>query len=56
MRVQCPTLITATPHDGGVSYAHAENLAAHIVDARLVTIATPTHLLWLGPGSRPVTS
>lgn len=48
-RVPCPTLVTASRHDGGVSFAHAEDFARVIRDAELVELASPTHLFWIGP-------
>jgi pimeloyl-ACP methyl ester carboxylesterase len=48
-RVTCPTLITASRHDGGVAFAHAEDFAASIPGARLVELDSPTHLFWIGP-------
>lgn len=47
-RVNCPTLITASPHDGGASYAHAQDLRSHVHDSRLVDVPAPTHLFWIG--------
>lgn len=47
-RVACPTLITATRHDGGVAFAHAEDFAASIPSARLVELDSPNHLFWIG--------
>jgi pimeloyl-ACP methyl ester carboxylesterase len=49
-RVTCPTLITASRHDRGVAWAHAEDLAATIPSARLEELAVPSHLFWIGPG------
>ena len=48
-QVACPTLITASRHDGGVAFAHAEDFAASIPGARLVELDSPTHLFWIGP-------
>ena len=48
-RVACPTLITASRHDRGVAFAHAEDFAANIPGARLVELDSPTHLFWIGP-------
>ena len=47
--VTIPTLITASRHDAGVSFRHSLDFAATIPDARLVEIAAPSHLFWLGP-------
>lgn len=48
-QVDVPTLITASRHDGGVDFAHAEDFAAVIANARLVELDSPTHLFWIGP-------
>jgi pimeloyl-ACP methyl ester carboxylesterase len=48
-RVTCPTLVTASRHDRGVAWAHAEDLAATIPRARLEELPSPSHLFWLGP-------
>jgi len=48
-RVTCPTLITATRHDRGVAWVHAEDLAATIPRARLEELPAPSHLFWIGP-------
>lgn len=50
-RVPCRSLITASPHDGGVAFAHATDFAAHIADVTLVELESPTHLFWIGPDS-----
>lgn len=54
-RVRSPALITASPHDGGVDYAHAEDFRAHLENSRLVELPSPTHLFWIGPGHDLVT-
>jgi pimeloyl-ACP methyl ester carboxylesterase len=46
--VPCATLVTASRHDRGVAFAHAEDFAATIPDARLVDIGAPSHVFWLG--------
>ncbi len=46
--VRVPTLITASRHDGGVSFRHATNFAATIPHARLCETSAPTHLYWIG--------
>lgn len=43
------TLVTGSRTDAGVDFAHAEDLAAVIPDARLVELDAPSHLFWLGP-------
>ncbi|RJU03292.1 alpha/beta hydrolase [Arthrobacter frigidicola] len=48
-RIGCPTLVTASRHDGGVAYAHAEDFRDTIPGARLVELSAPSHLFWLGP-------
>jgi pimeloyl-ACP methyl ester carboxylesterase len=48
-RVSCPTLITASRHDRGVAWAHAEDFAATIPLARLEELPAPSHLFWIGP-------
>ena len=47
--VHCPTLVTASRHDGGVSFRHAEDFARAIPDARLVELSSPSHIFWIGP-------
>lgn len=47
--VALPTLITASPTDGGVAFAHAEDLARTIPDSTLVETTAPSHLFWIGP-------
>jgi pimeloyl-ACP methyl ester carboxylesterase len=53
-RVSCPTLVTASRSDAGVSFAHAEDFAALIPRANLVELAAPSHLFWIGPGRAQV--
>jgi pimeloyl-ACP methyl ester carboxylesterase len=48
-RVGCPTLITATRRDGGVAWAHAQDLIATIPRAHLEELPAPSHLFWIGP-------
>lgn len=48
-RTRCPTLVTASRHDAGVAFAHAEDYAETIPGAVLVELAAPSHLFWLGP-------
>lgn len=52
-RVACPTLVTASHADKGVSYAHAENFRRLIPRVTLVETGAPSHFYWLG-SSRPV--
>jgi pimeloyl-ACP methyl ester carboxylesterase len=46
--VPCATLVTASRHDGGVAFAHAEDFVHTIPDARLVDTGAPSHFFWLG--------
>jgi pimeloyl-ACP methyl ester carboxylesterase len=48
-RVGCPTLVTASRHDGGVSFAHAADFARVIPDADLVELTSRSHIFWIGP-------
>ncbi len=48
--VSSPSLVTASRTDGGVAWAHTEDLIATIPRARLVELASPSHLFWIGPG------
>lgn len=48
-RVTCLTLITASRHDRGVAWTHAEDLAATIPQAHLEELPAPSHLFWIGP-------
>jgi pimeloyl-ACP methyl ester carboxylesterase len=52
--VLCATLVTASRHDGGVAFAHAEDFMRTIADARLVDTGAPSHLFWLGPARHAV--
>ena len=47
--VGCPTLVTASHHDGGVSFTHAEDFVRTIAQTRLVDTDAPSHLYWIGP-------
>ena len=47
--VPCPTLVTASRHDGGVRFAHAEDFQRTIPKARLFETKAQSHLYWLGP-------
>lgn len=55
-KVRCPTLVTGSPHDRGVSFAHAQNFASAIPKAVLVELDSPSHIFWIGPGREHVTS
>ena len=46
--VRCPTLVTASRLDGGVSFEHAEDFVRTIPRARLVETRAPSHFYWLG--------
>lgn len=48
-QVACPTLVTASPHDAGVDFTHAQDLAETIPAATLVVLGCPSHLFWIGP-------
>lgn len=48
-QVPCPTLVTASRHDGGVAFTHAQDFAATIPQAQLFQSDAPSHLFWLGP-------
>ena len=48
--VRCPTLVMGSPHDRGVSIAHARDFAASVTGAVLVELDSPSHLFWIGPG------
>lgn len=47
--VLCPTLVTASRHDGGVRFEHAEDFERTIPNARLLETNAQSHLYWLGP-------
>lgn len=53
--VPCPTLVTASRHDGGVRFEHAEDFHWTIPNVRLLETNAPSHLYWLGP-ERPTLS
>lgn len=46
--VEVPTLVLASRHDAGVGFAHAEDEARTIPDARLVETNAASPLFWLG--------
>jgi pimeloyl-ACP methyl ester carboxylesterase len=46
--VPCPTLVTASRHDGGVAFTHAEDFVRTIPDSRLAETGAWSHLFWLG--------
>jgi pimeloyl-ACP methyl ester carboxylesterase len=48
-QVGCPTLVTASRADAGVSFDHAQDFARTIPDATLVELDAPSHLFWIGP-------
>lgn len=54
--VPCPTLITASRHDGGVAFAHAEDFVRTIPDARLVDTGSHSHLFWIGTARQNVSA
>lgn len=53
--VSCPTLVTASRHDGGVRFEHADDFYRTIANVRLLETNAPNHLYWLGP-QRPTLS
>jgi len=54
-QVTAPTLVTASPHDGGVSFRHAHNFIETIRQAQLVETTAPTHFYWIGQGRAGIT-
>jgi pimeloyl-ACP methyl ester carboxylesterase len=52
--VPCSTLVTASPQDGGVAFAHAEDFVRTIPDSRLADTGAWSHLFWLGASRRVV--
>jgi pimeloyl-ACP methyl ester carboxylesterase len=46
--VPCATLVTASHHDRGVAFAHAEDFVRTIPDVRLVDTGAHSHFFWLG--------
>jgi pimeloyl-ACP methyl ester carboxylesterase len=55
-KVQCPTLVTGSRHDRGVSFAHAEDFANAIPGAVLVELDSPSHIFWIGRGRERLVS
>ncbi len=54
--VPCPTLVTASRHDGGVAFRHALDLVDAVPGARLVETEAPSHFYWLGPHGRALST
>ncbi|MEP6816041.1 MAG: hypothetical protein ABI873_10870 [Marmoricola sp.] len=54
--VPCPTLVTASPNDAGVCFAHAEDFVRTIPRARLVQTNAPSHFYWLGTDRRALSA
>ena len=52
--VPCPTLVTASRQDGGVTFTHAEDFARTIPDSRLAETSAWSHLFWVGESRRTV--
>ena len=52
--VRCPTLVTASRHDAGVAFRHAEDFTKTIPSATLVEVDAPSHLFWIGPARAQV--
>ena len=55
-QVRCPTLVTGSRHDRGVSFAYAEDLAHVIPGAVLSELDSPSHIFWIGTGRARLTS
>jgi len=53
--VPCPTLVTASRHDGGVRFEHAKDFVRSISRVQLFETNAASHFYWLGP-SRPALS
>jgi pimeloyl-ACP methyl ester carboxylesterase len=53
-KVPCPTLVTASRHDRGVGFAHAEDFLRTIPDVRLVDTGAHSHFFWLGAARHAV--
>ncbi|SDK01035.1 hypothetical protein SAMN04487820_103403 [Actinopolyspora mzabensis] len=43
-----PTLVTASRHDGGVAFEHAEDFTRTMPDSRLLETGARSHFHWLG--------
>jgi pimeloyl-ACP methyl ester carboxylesterase len=52
--VPCATLVTASRHDGGVAFAHAEDFVRTIPNVCLVDTRAHSHLFWLGAATHTV--
>ncbi len=52
--VPCSTLVTASRHDGGVSFKHGEDLSHTIPNAQLVETDAKSHFYWLGTDRQAV--
>jgi pimeloyl-ACP methyl ester carboxylesterase len=55
LSVPCPTLVTASRHDGGVRFEHARDFERSIPKTELFETNAASHFYWLGPG-RPALS
>ena len=53
--VPCPTLVTASRHDRGVTFEHAKDFVRTVPRARLFDTNAPCHFYWLG-SDRPALS
>jgi pimeloyl-ACP methyl ester carboxylesterase len=49
--IRCPTLLLYSTRDGVVDYTHARFALERIQTAKLVDVATDSHLMWFGPNS-----
>jgi pimeloyl-ACP methyl ester carboxylesterase len=47
--VPCATLVTASRHDGGVTFDHAQDFARTVPRVHLIDTKAPSHFYWLGP-------
>jgi pimeloyl-ACP methyl ester carboxylesterase len=52
--VPCATLVTASRHDRGVAFVHAEDFRRTIPDVRLVDTGAHSHFFWLGAARQAV--
>lgn len=53
-KVPCPTLATASRHDGAVDFSHAEDFIRTIPDCQLTETDAWSHLYWLGSARQAV--
>ncbi|WP_162260159.1 alpha/beta fold hydrolase [Terrabacter sp. Root181] len=48
--VPCPTLVTASRHDRGVTFEHAKDFVHTVPRTHLFDTNAPSHFYWVGPG------